>query len=176
MIKRKLFLAWQMNKEKAWLEDMAKQGYILEEVGFATYVFRKEEPKNLVYQFDFQIISKKNEGDYLSCFEDWNYVGRIGGWFYFYKENINNENLDIYNDNQSKAAMFRRLIGFLLLATIPLYYQLLIVFPNLDPVESTFPSFYSILKIVIITLVVILTYATLKILLIMNNYRKRIKQ
>ena len=150
MIKRKLFFAWQMNKEKAWLEDMAKQGYVLEEVGFATYIFSKQEPKNLVYQFDFQIISRKNKGDYLSCFEDWNYVGKIGGWYYFYKENINNENLDIYNDNQSKETMFRRLIGFLILMAIPLYYQLFILFPNLDNNGLSFPSFYSILKIFMI--------------------------
>jgi hypothetical protein len=176
MIKRKLFLAWQMDKEKAWLEEMALQGYVLEEVGFATYTFSKQEPKNLVYQFDFQIISKKNEGDYLSCFEDWNYVGRVSGWYYFYKENNGNGNVDIYNDNQSKATMFRRLLGFLFLTAIPLYYQLFILFPNLDNNDLSFPSFYSILKILVIILVSLHAFATLKIVFIMNNYRRRIKQ
>ena len=176
MIKRKTFFAWQLKKEQAWLESLAKEGYILEDIKFNKYVFKEAKPIDLIYQFDFQVISKKNESDYLDLFEDWTFVKRFGGWYYFYKERLPDEDIEIYSDNKSKADMFRRLILFLVAVGFPLYYQLLIMFPNMDEAKFAFPKFYFFLRMIVILFSGLHILASLKILSILYSYKKKINQ
>ena len=69
-----MFFAWQIDKEKQFLEDMALEGYILSKVRFGKYEFEECEQKSVTFQFDFQILHKNKEEEYLSFFKDWNFV------------------------------------------------------------------------------------------------------
>jgi len=97
----KLFFVWQSDKEKKWLESMAQNGYILDSVSFFNYTFKESEPQDLVYQFDFQILNKKTEPEYLELFKDWNLITKHGAWYYFSKNREGNEKDLIYNDQNS---------------------------------------------------------------------------
>lgn len=172
----KVFFAWNMKKEKEWLEDMARQGYVLKVVKPFIYYFEETEPQDLVYQFDFQILSKSKRSEYLEVFKDWTYVSNCGSWFYFYKVRSTEKENKIYSDNASKKAMYRRLIGFLLLAAFPLYYQVLIMFPNLDQTELQFPNFYFFMRLIIMAFLTLHTYAVIRLLFMMLQYKNIFKE
>lgn len=172
----KLFFVWQSNKEKEWLESMALQGYILDKVTFFKYVFREEESKDMVYQFDFQILNKKSEPDYLELFKDWTLVSKFGSWYYFSKIREGNNKDEIYSDENSKSEMFKRVLVFLLIVGFPLYYQSIIMFPNMESSRLEFPSFYYFFRIIVYIVLALHTYALINVFLIYRTYRKALKE
>ncbi len=176
IVKHKLFFAWSMHKEQKWLEEQAKKGLVLVDVGVGRYVFEEESPKDIVYQFDFQILSKKKEKEYLELFNDWVLIKRVGGWYYFRKEYKDGDTNSIFNDDESKNSLFRRLIGFLAITGFPLYYMLIIFLPMRTETELTFPSYYFFLRIVIIIFVILHAFAMLKILGVIYSYKKSLKE
>ena len=166
---KKLFFAWGIDKEKKWLESMAKEGWILKSVGFGSYTFYKDQPKDIVYEFDFNFLSNQQEEDYLSYFKDWNYVGTIGSWYYFYKERKDDMDLSIFNNNESKRKLYGRLLVFLFIVGFPVYYLTLILLPSLDSEVFEFPKFYFFFRWFLIFVIIFYSYAILKIL---SNYIK----
>ena len=86
---------------------MAREGYVLEKVSFMKYVFKKTDPVDLVYDFDFQILNKISEPEYLDLFRDWNFVGKFGSWYYFSKIREGKSKDKIYNDKKSKGEMIK---------------------------------------------------------------------
>ncbi len=170
---RKMFFAWQQQKEKNYLEKKAMEGLLLKKMGLGYYDFEESEPKDMVYEFDFRMINKKQLEEYLEMFQDWEMVIHYGGWFYFRKERtLNNE---IYNDFDSKKNMFTRLLGFLLLAGFPLYYQVLILFPYLER-TNRLTTFYKYFRPFTTIILVLHTYAIVKILLVYFAFRKNMKE
>lgn len=168
---RKLFFVWNQDEEKKYLEEKAKQGLLLKKVGFGWYDFEEAEPSDVVYDFDFQIVSKKNEEDYLSFFGDWEFVVRFGGWYYFRKPKTDNNVL--FSNNESKRKMYDRLLGFLLLTGFPLYYQVLIMFPTLRSRESI-SSFYKVFMPIAYILTGLHIFALIKIVYFRSKYSKSI--
>lgn len=139
VIIRKLFFAWNMDKEKQFLEDQAKKGLKLFKVSLGKYTFIEADPEDVVYQFDFQMLGKADLEEYLSMCEDWELVQQFGGWLYLRKPSDGKENR-IYSNVQSVKSMYHRLMGFLLLVGFPLYYQTFIMFPILR--EEGIGTFY----------------------------------
>ena len=162
---RKLYFVWQLEKEKAYLEEMALKGYKLINVSFGGYEFEEIEPRKLIYQFDFRMLHKKQEKEYLSFFDDWEYISRFGGWYYFV---IDGEDKDpdysIFGDNKSKLGIYRRVLLILAVTGFPLYYQLFIFYPYLDTSETTFPKFYFFFRIVVLVVTFLHILVVLKIL------------
>jgi hypothetical protein len=176
IVKHKVFFAWNMDKEQTWLEELARQGYILKDTKLFTYYFEKTEPQDVVYQFDFQILRKKEKAEYLELFQDWTFVTRFGGWYYFYKPKSHDKSDRIYSDNRSKSAMFRRLLGFLVLVGFPLYYQMLFVFPHLDAGKLSFPGFYFFFRILALILMAVHLFAVSKVFGVLHRYRRSIQE
>lgn len=176
LTKRKMFFAWQMEKEKQWLEDHAKRGYVLKDIKAFKYTFEKQDPIELVYQFDFQVLSKEKEQEYLELLKDWTLVKRYGGWYYFYKVNSDDSEPVLYSDNASKKALYVRLVGFLLLVGFPLYYQIFFMYPNMDENRFEYPNFYFFMRIIVLLFLLLHTYAILRILNVYIKYKHRIKE
>lgn len=160
---KKTFFAWQLEKEKLFLETKAKEGLMLKKVGFFRYYFEKTEPKNVVYQFDFQLLGKKDESEYLSIYQDWEFVDRYGSWYYFRKE-FDGKREEIFNDIESKQKMFLRLMGILMLCGFPLYYQNIIMFPTIIREDGGLGTFYSIFRVISVIIMFLHIFALLKIL------------
>lgn len=71
MYKLKFFIDFE--KEEQWLEQMANEGYHLQNKFFG-YHFRKGEPEKATIKIDFRMFKKKEDFiDYCTMFED-------GGW------------------------------------------------------------------------------------------------
>lgn len=100
---RKLFFAWQENREAAWLSNMSADGWHLSSVGFLNYTFTKGAPEEYVYQFDFITLRKKDEPDYFQVYSDagWEMVGKLGGWYYYRKARSAGGSTVIYSDSDS---------------------------------------------------------------------------
>jgi len=127
------------------LEEKAREGLILEGVSLGGYTFKEGAPQDLIYQMDFKGLDRKiSEDEYLQLYEDagWKLAGRLGGWYYFSQKASDHADLLIFNDNASKASIYKRILAFLLLTGFPLYYQLIFVFPSLSNGKFAYPGFY----------------------------------
>ncbi|XMB85192.1 DUF2812 domain-containing protein [Mycoplasmatota bacterium WC44] len=165
---KKLFFAWNEEKEKEFLEDMALKGYRLNKVSLGKYTFEEAEPKRLIYQFEFRTVSKNEEDNFLQIYKDsgWDCVFKFGSWYYFCKEwNEDGADLTLFNNNESMAKKYERLLLFLMLAGFPLYYQVLIFFPNMADSRLEYPSFYFFFRIIVIILSGLHLFSVVKILL-----------
>lgn len=115
------FWAWQDEQEEAWLGEMARSGWHLRSVAFPNrYEFDRGVPRDVAYRLDFHSGSK-DMAEYLRLFADagWEHVGQYGGWQYFRVEAHPGEAPQIFSDNATKAAKYRRVIG-LLVALLPM--------------------------------------------------------
>ncbi len=171
---RKLFFAWNMDKEKLYLEEKAKQGLKLIKIGFGVYYFEESEPEDVTFQFDFRMFGKKDEEEYLALYDEWELVQRYGGWYYFRKVKTSDVEDSIYSNVESKRGMFLRLIGFLLLVAFPLYYQLFFIFPHVNAGDISL--FYRVFMTVIYVFIILHTTAVLRLLIIYAKMKKGIKQ
>lgn len=122
----KIFFAWQGKKEEKWLREMSKKGWHLDNTSFLNYIFRKGEPKDMIYRLDFKIIRNENIDDYITLFEDagWEYISRIGWWYYFRTEAKKGKSQELYSDNASRIRMYNSLRWFLIIICAPIVYNL----------------------------------------------------
>ncbi|MDD2538300.1 MAG: DUF2812 domain-containing protein [Bacteroidales bacterium] len=49
---RKIFFLWEYEKEEAWINQMAKEGWMLVRTGFRKYVFEKGRPGEYAYRLE----------------------------------------------------------------------------------------------------------------------------
>ena len=106
----KLFFVWDMEKEEAWLNEMAMHGWILDKVGFMRYTFVKGEPDSYAIRFELH----GNDPAYIAFMEETGaeYIGRVAGWMYFRKQ-ASLGAFDIYSDIDSRIGMLGRLAKML---------------------------------------------------------------
>ena len=170
----KWFWVWNLEEEKAFLEEKAKEGLILKNVNLGSYTFEESEPRELIYQMDFKGLERKiSEDEYIQIYEDagWNLICRLGGWYYFSQKSSEEKDMLIFNDNASKASIYKRIIAVLLLIGFPVYYQMIFSIPNLSSNSLAFPNFYFFFRIL---LVLIATLHLSVLVKIFTMYRRTI--
>ena len=121
--KFKWFFAWQDEEEENWLHEMALQGWHLIGFSFPTlYRFEKGEPNNVFYRLDYKTSPRRDMDAYLQLFKDtgWEYCGEMAGWQYFSKEPKAGETLEIFTDDESKIAKYRRVQWMVFILFFPL--------------------------------------------------------
>lgn len=110
-VKRRIFPGWADDREAAWLSAMSREGWHLVAMRYGfSYHFLKGEPKNYVYQLDYQ-YNLADENEYLGIFEaaGWEYLGEFINWRYFRQVALPGEHLEIYSDPHSKVERNRRI-------------------------------------------------------------------
>ena len=122
--KYKFFFTWEDDREEQWLQQMARQGLHLVHanmLGF--YRFRQGNPAEVSYRLDYV---QKVDGSYRQLFEDagWEHVISMSGWHYWRKQATAAPAAEIFTDAASKAAKYRRILGFALMCCIPLFVSL----------------------------------------------------
>ena len=124
------FLAWNFEKEEAWLNSMASQGYHLVDVGFMKYVFEQGVPGDRIVRMQFldRWPCSHTNTPYLEFMETTGAleVGRLGRWIYFSKR-ADQGPFEIFSDLDSKLTMLKsQLVMFFVLALS----QTIILFTN----------------------------------------------
>lgn len=98
-------------KEEKWLNEMAKKGYEITKNTFG-YNFRKITPNDITYRIDYRTFKTQNDFiDYCTLFEDsgWQHVaGSKSSGNQYFKKISDNCNDDIFSDDLSKAARYKR--------------------------------------------------------------------
>ncbi len=108
----KIFLVWDFEKEEAWLNEMALQGWALDGVGLCTYHFIASEPGEYSIRLEMHGYDER----YLDFMAETGaeYVGRVVQWIFFRKKTVAGA-FDIFSDIDSKIAHLSR-IGKMLFA------------------------------------------------------------
>ena len=106
------FWVWEFEREEAWLNEMAANGWVLEEVGLCRYTFVRCTPGEYVVRTEMHPADDK----YVAFMEETGaeYVGRMMLWIYFRKKTEDGV-FDLYSDIDSKIAHLDR-IGKMLTA------------------------------------------------------------
>lgn len=112
-------------KERKWLEDMALQGWFLENINFGVcYTFARGEPKRLLYDMDRFNLPKKPTLEEIRHKEMFLEMARELGWrevthdesmtYYFAKEYEEGGINELHNDEESRryrAAKFKNFLS-----------------------------------------------------------------
>lgn len=96
---RKLFWAWEFEKEEQWLNTMAQAGWALEKVGLCQYSFSPCEPG----EYTIRLEMRSHDEGYLAFMQETGaeYIGRMVQWIYFRKK-ATEGGFDIFSDLDSK--------------------------------------------------------------------------
>lgn len=121
---RKWFWVWEFEKEEAWLNDMAAQGWALDGVGFCRYEFKACGPGE--YGVRLELMEQQPhtpEGqEYIAFVEETGaeYVGHYMRWAYFRKR-TEEGGFDLFSDLQSRIGHIDRimkLVGLIALVNL----------------------------------------------------------
>jgi hypothetical protein len=166
--KFKWFWAWQDEAEEEWLRDMSKNGWHLDRIGFPTvYTFEAGEAQDFVYRLDYRSYYKMDKEDYLQLFNDagWEYVEEMAGWHYFRQAARSGEDLEIYTDSESKIGKYVRLLAFLGILMLPLFFAIISL--------SRAPySWISVIRVFNFLLFVLYVYAMIRLLLRIRELKR----
>ncbi|MAT44195.1 MAG: hypothetical protein CL609_17830 [Anaerolineaceae bacterium] len=169
--KYKWFWAWNDDKEEAWLEEMASQGFHLISANFiANYTFEVGEPKKMVYRLDFYFDDRKKYQEYIQLFADagWELVSEFGGWQYFRTEQVGSTIPEIYTDKDSKLVKYQRLMLYLTIF-LPIFFMML----NINsPFTGPFGWLYNGVRIFMGLFFFVYAYAMVKLLQRINTLKK----
>lgn len=170
--KTKWFWAWNDDKEEAWLSQMARTGLHLQSFGIpGKYTFITGEPREDIYRLDY-IVKGQDHEHYLQLFRDagWEHVGEMSGWQYFRTRKQGNQVPEIYTDNASKAKKYTRLLTHLTIF-LPIY---IVLATRPVSMESHLFDLYSIARVIMSLILVLYAYAMVRLLMRINQLRKKI--
>ena len=145
---RKLFFIWQDEDEERWLEEMARNGLHLASVSsFGRYTFQQGKPREFVYRLDYQEKMKQEMQDYYQLFRDagWEFVGERSFFKYFRKPRRAGEVNEIFTDNRSKIAKYKRILLFFLISLIGICPAFILTLTQLNN-NFCFPPFLSFFR------------------------------
>lgn len=116
----KLFWIWQLQKEEAWINEMASHGYGLISVGRITFDFEDIEPDRYGYKAVFRkgTSNSDNVRDFLKFMEELGIdnVGHVTFPNYtvvYLRYEKSEENLELYSDIDSKIEYEKTMCDYL---------------------------------------------------------------
>jgi hypothetical protein len=122
----RLMMAWNDEKEQAWLQQQAREGWHVRAVHAYGYTFEKAPAAEVAYRFDVTPRDRGDRAEYLGLFRDagWEHLGRRGLWHVFRKPVVPGETMEIHTDPRSRAEVYQRVAGFLGLMAVAMILQL----------------------------------------------------
>jgi hypothetical protein len=163
----KLFFAWQDEKEEEWLNSMASKGWFLESYHIFYYAFIKDIPQSdTIYKLDYR--KEKESDEYFSLYEEcgWKHVTQFHGWHYFKGDKNNVFTPELYTDKHSKSEKYMALLFTLSLSML----SLLLI--GLSITTNSLPSNLSWFKYIYLFLIIIMSFAVIKITMKVKYLRK----
>ncbi|WP_051689164.1 DUF2812 domain-containing protein [Butyrivibrio sp. AE2032] len=119
----KLFWIWQLEKEQAWINEMASHGYSLEHAGRLTFEFEETEPNKYIYKEIFL----KGGGESAENLKYFKFLEEMGikvvcyinypGTCWVYTRALKEEypdGIELYSDIDSKINYQKVMAGYLI--------------------------------------------------------------
>ncbi|MDL2357304.1 MAG: DUF2812 domain-containing protein [Pseudomonadota bacterium] len=116
-------------EQEQWLRAMALQGLHLKSLNLLQFwSFEQGAPADIVYRVDFSNEAIKPA--YRQLLEDagWKEALQFCGWQYWRTQAVNGRAPEIFSDAASKGAKFTRLLGLIVVVSVP--SMLLIMSPS----------------------------------------------
>ena len=103
---RKWFWVWDFDKEEAWLNEMAMNGWALESVSFCSYHFIRCQPGEYSVRLEMHPYDEAS----LSFMQETGaeYIGRMMMWIYFRKKTEDGP-FDLFSDIDSRIRHLDRI-------------------------------------------------------------------
>ena len=113
---RKLFWAWEFDKEEQWLNSMAAQGKALVSARYITYEFEDSQPGEYAVRLEMlEHAPDSAEGQqYIEFVESTGaeYVGKVMKWVYFRKKTADGP-FELHGDNATRIKHLRGIMRLL---------------------------------------------------------------
>ena len=119
----KIFWVWQLEKEQAWINEMASHGYSLEHAGRLTFEFEETEPNKYIYKEIFL----KGGGESAENLKYFKFLEEMGikvvcyinypGTCWVYTRALKEEypdGIELYSDIDSKINYQKVMAGYLI--------------------------------------------------------------
>ena len=115
---RKWFWVWDFDKEEEWLENMARNGWVLDGVAFCTYHFIKTEPGEYSVRLQYLPIAEENT-DYTNLLEESGAVrvGRMVQWVYYRKKTADGP-FRLFSDLDSRITHLDKIAKLMLIVAV----------------------------------------------------------
>jgi hypothetical protein len=161
--KFRLFWAWNLEKETAWLARMSAAGWHLSRCGLGVYHFHRGNPEDRVYELDFMVLRNGEAGRYFQLYEDsgWTHVTSLANWHYFHAPKDLATRRPVFTDAHSRRSRLIRVLAVLGLAILPVA-----AFGLVDPLLNGYyreaPIYYGISGFAIVIISIFL-YAVVRI-------------
>ena len=111
----RFFTVPEWKKEEEYLREQHKRGWEfvkVNSIGF--YYFKKCEPKDVIYQLDYNPDSVTQKNEYVQMFRDcgWEYLQNYVGYSYFRKaaSEMDGAEEEIFCDDASRLDMMKRVL------------------------------------------------------------------
>ena len=100
------FWVWEFEKEERWLNEMAQEGWALQNAGFCTYTFEKTEPG----QYIIRLAMLDSSPDFESFMEELEAqsVGHCFSWGYF-RRSAQLGSFDMFSDVDSRISHLNKI-------------------------------------------------------------------
>lgn len=126
---RRVFFAWDYDKQIAWLNEMAGKGLNLVKVSFNKYVFEQGTPGEYSYRIEWlkQWPTRPQSVSYIRFLEEAGveYVTSFKKWAYFRKKTSEGA-FDLFSDLDSRINHLQRLITLVICLLPPLLIVLIL--------------------------------------------------
>ncbi len=105
----RFFLAYEDQKQEAWLEALAQQGWHLSSPGLFRFTFTEGEPSPNRYRLDYEMLRGRQRDEYLDLFKDagWDFLGEVTNRYYF-KARSDAFSPEVFSDPESRRDRVRR--------------------------------------------------------------------
>jgi len=120
-VEYRLFFAWNEEQEQAYLEQRAREGWLLESYLPLRYTFRRAEPGEYIYQFDYssESASAYEERRQVITSFGWEHVLDYLGWRYYRAKRGDVEAESLYTDADSLSYKYNHILRlFIILALV----------------------------------------------------------
>lgn len=109
----RFFTIPEWKKEEKYLREQHKNGWEFVSVNFiGFYHFKKCEPRDVIYQLDYNPESVTQKSEYIQMFRDcgWEYLQNYVGYSYFRKaaSEMDGKEEEIFCDDASRLDMMKR--------------------------------------------------------------------
>lgn len=127
----KYFTISEWKQEENYLREQHKKGWEFVYVSFiGLYHFKKCEPKDVVYQLDYQPESVSQKNEYVQMFQDcgWEYLQNFVGYSYFRKaaSEMDGTEEEIFCDDTSRMDMMKRVFRHRMIPVLCMFFAIII--------------------------------------------------
>ena len=112
---RKWFWVWDFEKEEDWLNEMALNGWVLDDIGWCTYHFVRCEPG----EYSVRLEMHPHDEEYVGFMKETGaeYLGRMVAWIYFRKKTADGP-FDLFSDIDSRISHLNKIGKTLAIITL----------------------------------------------------------